>query len=500
MTTSIDGHYDALIVGAGMSGLAAFRTLREQGYTRVLLIEKADEVGGTWRDNTYPGCQCDVPSPLYSYTAEPNPDWSKLYAAQPEIQRYLVDVADRWAVRDHIAFRVTFLGAQWDAQHQHWMIETSAGPVTATVLVSAAGPWNEPVIPDLPGQDEFTGVAFHSARWRHDVDLRGARIAVIGTGASAVQFVPEIVSDAAHVTVFQRTPQWVLPKPNYAQPAVFRGLLRRVPIVARVQREIIYRIMEGVGLGTRHARLMSIAHAVGRWQIRRQIHDPALRRIVTPDFVFGCKRPLFANTWYPALDRPDVTVRPCGVTGFTPTGVVGSDGVEVPADVVIYGTGFAITDMPIAALIRNADGVTLGEQWGGSPSAYLGTTTAGFPNFAILLGPGLGTLASAFTVAESQLALLTSLLQTSAQHQARVFDTRAEVEADYNADRAQALEGTVYQSDCGSYFFDKTGTNSFSWPWSTDAMRARLRTADPAAYHFLTTSPSTDRTPEEIHP
>jgi cation diffusion facilitator CzcD-associated flavoprotein CzcO len=333
--------------------------------------------------------------------------------------------------------------------------------------------------------DDYDGQAFHSARWRHDVTMQGKRIAVIGTGASAVQFVPAIVDDAEHVTVFQRTPQWIMPKPNIGLPGIYRSLLRRVPVVDRLQRGLVYRIMEGITLGTRHASLMSIAHAIGRMHIRRQISDRALRSTVTPDFVFGCKRPLFANTWYPALDRADVTVRPCGVASFTRDGVVGTDGVEVPADVVIFGTGFRITDMPVAHLIRNGDGVSLEEHWQGSPRAYLGTTTHGFPNFAVLLGPGLGTLASAFTVVESQLTLLRSLLRETRARGAVAFDTRTEVEAAYNAERSQALESTVYQSGCESYFFDKTGANSFSWPWSTDRMRSRLGAADPGAYDFL---------------
>ncbi|MET4046793.1 MULTISPECIES: NAD(P)/FAD-dependent oxidoreductase [unclassified Rhodococcus (in: high G+C Gram-positive bacteria)] len=485
MTHTLDGEYDAVIVGAGMSGIAAYRALREEGVQSILIIERAAEFGGTWRENTYPGCECDVPSPIYSYTDAHNADWSKLYANQQEIQRYLVDTAEHWGVRDAVRFGVTFLGAHWDDANGQWKIRTDAGDVTATLAIGAAGPWSTPSVPDLPGAADFGGVTFHSARWRHDVDLSGKRVVVIGTGASAVQFVPEIVDAAEHVTIYQRTPQWVLPKPNYHQPTAFRWLLRRSPAVARIQRAVIYRILELVAFGTRHSRAMKIAHTIGRWQIKRQISDADLREIVTPEYVFGCKRPLFANTWYPTLDRADVTVRPSGVARLTETGVIGTDGIEVPADVIIYGTGFHITDMPLAEQVFDADGLSLSDHWRGSPKVYLGTTTHGFPNFAILLGPGLGTLASAFTVTETQLGLIRSLVRTTRELGAKVFDTRADAEQTYNNDRTDALATTVYNiGGCTSYFIDKTGTNSFSWPWSTDTMRRRLRTADPAAYEF----------------
>lgn len=481
----IEGVYDAVIVGAGMSGIAAYRALREEGLVRVLIIEKADQFGGTWRDNTYPGCQCDVPSPLYSYSDAPNARWSKLYAGQEEIQKYLLDVAERWDVRDATSFGVRFLGADWQSDESMWRVDTDAGVVGARLLIGAAGPWSEPSVPDLPGMGDFGGVTFHSARWRHDVDLTGARVVVIGTGASAIQFVPEIVDAADHVTVFQRTPQWVLPKPNYAQPKAFQWLLAKIPFLSRIQREVVYRILEAVAFGTRHSGAMKIAHVIGRLHIRRQIRDPALRDIVTPNYIFGCKRPLFANTWYPTLDRADVTVRPTGVARFTDTGVVGHDGVEVPADVVVFGTGFHITDMPLAQQVRDGDGVSLDERWRGSPHAYLGTTTHGFPNFCILLGPGLGTLASAFTVTETQLGLVRSLVRATRAHGANTFDTRREVEQAYNADRLDALQTTVYNmGGCTSYFIDKTGTNSFSWPWSTGVMRTRLEEADTDAYEF----------------
>jgi cation diffusion facilitator CzcD-associated flavoprotein CzcO len=467
------------VIGGGLSGIGAAIMLRRAGIRDVAVLERASEVGGTWRDNTYPGCACDVPSALYSFTFAPNPEWGRLYATQPEIRAYARDVAREHGAIDCLHPGADVQEARWDDAAQRWRIATSAGDFSAQALISATGPWSEPVIPRIPGLDTFAGEVFHSSRWNHEHPLDGARVAVVGTGASAVQFVPKIRRQAECVTVFQRTAQWVLPKPDRGITALERSLYRRVPLAQRALREAMYYAFEGAGYCERNPRAMRPFQAVARRHLERQVRDPALRAALTPDHTLGCKRILLSNDWYPALASPDVELVPHAVTEVRPGGVVGADGIERAADTLILGTGFTITDLPIAHRIRGRDGRTLDEAWGGSPTGHLGTVVSGFPNLFIVLGPNVGNgHTSATILIEMQVRFAIDVLRGIERAGAASADVRPDVQAAFNAEVQRRLEGTVWNAGgCRSYYMDRTGRNSTIFPGSTIELRRRMRFA-----------------------
>ncbi|MGV0625313.1 flavin-containing monooxygenase [Mycolicibacter minnesotensis] len=483
-------HHDVVVIGAGISGICAAIKLREAEVTDLVVLEKANAYGGTWRANTYPGCACDVPSRLYSFSFAQRPDWSRIYSGQPEILEYIESVAREHRLDEVTRFGVEVTGARWDAADRHWKIFTSDGELTARFLVAAAGPWSEPKIPDLAGLDEFPGEVFHSARWNHDYDVTGKQLAVIGSGASAVQFVPHLQSKAAKVHLFQRTAHWVLPKPDYAISRMERWALRSSAVFQRGMKSIEYGAMETVGLAFHRPKpLMHVLQALGRIYLRMAVRDRALRAKLTPSYLLGCKRILFSNDYLQSLGKPNVTVHETGVAEIRGTTVVGSDGSMADVDAIILGTGFHILDMPVADIIRGADGRTLTEHWTGSPEAYLGTTVTGFPNAFIVLGPSLGTgHSSAFTIVEAQVGYIVDAIRWSKSTDA-VLDVSSEVQAAYIDEVQSALAGTAYNAaSCNSYYVDDNGRNSFSWPWSTNELIRRVGRFDSAAFTRLPTN------------
>ena len=493
-------HFEVVIIGGGISGIGAAIHLQRLGIDNFVLLEKADSLGGTWRANTYPGCACDVPSGLYSYSFAANPDWTRLFAEQPEIREYIEDTAVRHGVDKHVRFGVEMLSAQWDASQSLWKITTSSGELTARFVIAAAGPWNEPLTPAIPGLETFEGEVFHSSQWNHDYDLTGKRVAVVGTGASAVQFVPRIVSDVSALHLYQRTAQWVLPKPDHYVPRIERSVMRFVPGAHKALRSIEYGIMEALGLGFRNPWILRIVQKLGSAQLRLQVRDPKLRKALTPDYTLGCKRLLMSNSYYPALGRPNVTVHANAVEEIHGNTVIGADGVESEVDAIIFGTGFHILDMPIASKVFDGEGRSLDDHWQGSPRAYFGSAVSGFPNAFILLGPSLGTgHTSAFMILEAQLVYVAQAIGHARRHGWKTIDVRPEVQAAFNSQVQEALGTTVYNAGgCESYFFDVNGRNSFNWPWSSGAMRRRLRAFDPYAYnHTLSDNPASDDTAAE---
>lgn len=477
-------HHAIIVIGAGPSGIGAAIRLAQAGYTDVVVLEKSDRLGGTWRDNTYPGCACDVPSALYSYSFAPNREWSRLFAGQAEIQAYLERVATAHGVPARVRFRTELRAARWLPAARRWRLETSAGCYTCDVLIGASGPWHQPRMPEVPGDASFPGHRFHSARWDHRYDLRGKRVAVIGTGASAIQFVPAIQPDVARLHLFQRTAQWVLPKPDGALPASARWLMRHAPGADRALRAAEYATLEAFGAGFRHPRLLARIQRLGVRHLARTVADPTLRARLTPDYRLGCKRILMSNTYYPAVAQPNVELHATAVARVDGPRVIGADGTVAEVDAIIYGTGFHILDMPIADRVFDGAGRSMAGRWQGSPRAYLGTTVSGFPNFFMLLGPSLGTgHSSAFTILEAQLTYVLGALGHRARSGDAVIDVRPEVQAAYVADVQGALPRTVYAAGgCASYYVDANGINSFNWPWSTPAMERRLATFDPDAY------------------
>jgi len=482
---SVVEHREVVIVGAGISGICAAIKLREAGVDDVLVIEKADRFGGTWRANTYPGCACDVPSRLYSYSFAPHDGWSRVYAEQPEILDYVERMATQHGIDDVTRFGTEMLDAEWDGTQ--WHLATSAGALTARFLVGAAGPWDAPRIPDVPGLADFPGAVFHSAEWDHDYDLTGKRVAVIGTGASAVQFVPEIQPQVAHLALFQRTAHWVLPKADHAVPEFQKRALRRLPWLNRGLKGAEYAMMEFLGRGFHRPKpIMNMVQKVAERYLKSTVRDPELRAKLTPQYTIGCKRILFSNNWFQALQQPNVDVHATGVAEVRGNVVVGADGTEVAVDAIILGTGFHILDMPVADRIRS-QGRTLADSWAGSPEAYLGTVVAGFPNTFIVLGPSLGTgHTSAFQIVEAVTTFVVDAIK-HARANDTVLDVRPDVQAAYVAEVQAALEGTAYnQSTCNSYYRDANGRNSFAWPWSSGALVRRVSHFDPAVFAPVT--------------
>lgn len=466
--------HEVVVVGAGPSGIGAAIRLRRAGVSDLVVLEKADDFGGTWRANTYPGCACDVPSALYSFSFEPNPEWTRAFAGQPEILDYLRGIARRHELEKVTRFGTEMTQARWDGDR--WRVRTNRGELTARFLVAGAGPWNEPLVPAIDGLDGFDGPVFHSSQWDHGVDFSGKRVAVLGSGASAVQFVPEIVPLVSRLHLFQRTAQWVLPKPDYPVPSPVRRTMRRVPALQRWLRSVEYAGMETMGTGFRHPRLMRVLEYAGRAHLRATVPDPALRARLTPTYTLGCKRLLLSNNYYQALARKNVDVHATAVAEVRDNQVVGADGSTADVDVVILGTGFRILDMPIADRVFDGAGRSLADHWSGSPQAFRGTLAAGFPNAFLLLGPNLGTgHTSAFTILEAQLDLLVSAITEARQRGWASLDVRPEVQDRFNAEVQAALPGTVYNSGgCSSYYLDENGKNSFSWPWSTGRMRREV--------------------------
>jgi cation diffusion facilitator CzcD-associated flavoprotein CzcO len=479
----LPSHVRTLVVGAGFAGLGMAATLRrEDPAADVLVIERAPEVGGTWRDNTYPGCACDVPTALYSFSFAPSPAWSHTFARQPEILAYLKKVT---ADEDIPVHRHTeLLGADWDADAQLWRVRTSRGELTASVLVTATGTLSEPKLPDVPGLGSFAGTTFHSARWDHDHDLTGERVGVIGTGASAIQFVPEIADTVDHLTVFQRTAAWVVPRIDRKLPRAERALYRRVPAVQRAVRTLVYTYREAyvVALAKAPVILPGIT-VVARALMRNQVRDGALRAKLTPSYTLGCKRLLLSASWLPTLARPDVDVVTAGIARITPTGVVDADGVEHLLDTIIFGTGFTPTEPPVAHLIT-AGGQSLAQHWAGSPHAHRGTTVAGFPNLFLMYGPNtnLGHSSIVFML-ESQAAYVRDALRTMDSRGLTSVDVRPAAQSSYNAGIENSLSTTVWNAGgCSSWYFDATGRNSAMWPTFTWTFRRLTRRFDVENY------------------
>ena len=467
-----DTPHEVIVVGAGFAGIGAAIRLRQAGCD-FLVLEKAAEIGGVWRDNTYPDCGCDVPSAFYSYSFAPNPRWSRLFAKQAEIKAYTQDTAERFGVMGHIRLGVELITASWDGLAKLWRLKTSAGDFSAQFVIMACGPMHVPVMPRVPGLNTFTGESFHSSRWRHDLDLRGKRVAVIGTGASAIQFVPMIQRQVQQLSVFQRTPPWVLPKMDAPISPRWQQLFEKVPLTQSLFRKLLYLQFELLNLSLKSPRLIKRLEAAGKKNIARGVKDLSLRARLTPDFALGCKRILMSNTWYRALAQPNVRVLP-GVARVEGSELVAEDGQRCAADVIIFATGFEVANPPIAQRIVGASGTLLSERWRGSPAAYLGTMAPDCPNLFLTFGPNLYTFSSSFVMIEAQLKFIMSAITTARQERIATIAVEPVAYQRYNSQTQAALQRTVWNSGCSSYFLDKNGRNSTNWPWTTWTMAYRL--------------------------
>jgi cyclohexanone monooxygenase len=487
-------HVEHLIVGAGFAGLCAAIKLQEDGERDFLVVEKGSEVGGTWRDNTYPGAACDVPSQLYSYSFAPNPEWSMSYSPQPEIQAYLRGVAERSGTLDRFVHDTTFDDATWDDAAGRWRVRIT-GPagsrtLTATTLIVGAGGLSEPRLPEVEGIETFQGRLFHSARWDHSVDLAGKRVAVIGTGASAIQIVPELQQTLratdGHLDVYQRTAPWVIPRNDRRYGALERRALRHLPWLRRLYRTGIYWAHEAyVPAFTIEPRLARPAQQAATANIHRGIADPALREKVTPHFAIGCKRILRSNTYYPALAADNVEVVTDPIAKVTGDAVVTTDGVERPVDVLVVATGFYTTELPVTEHLTGTDGRTLADVWRESGmAAYKGTTVPGFPNLFMIVGPntGQGHTSMVFII-ESQVAYLRDAIRTMRARGWAAVEPRASAFRRWNAGLQRRMSRTVWtRGGCSSWYLDAHGRNTTLWPKSTFTFRRQLARFDADAY------------------
>lgn len=475
-----------LIIGAGFAGLCAAIKLDEDGERDFVVIDRGSDVGGTWRDNTYPGAACDVPSQLYSFSFAPNPDWSMSFSPQPEIHAYLNKVAVGSGTLDRFVFDTTVDEARWDDRAQRWVVDTSAGRFLAQTVISGAGGLSEPRLPDIEGIETFRGELFHSARWNHDVDLTGKRVAVIGTGASAIQIVPEIQRVVDHLDVYQRTAPYVLPRNDRTYPRLERLALRHVPGLQTLYRNAIYWARECYVPGfTLQPKLAAPAKRMALANIARGIKDPELRARVTPTFEIGCKRILISNTWYPALAADNVDLVTDGIAKVTGDAIVTADGVERPVDVLIVATGFYTTELPITEHIVGRGGRTLAETWEeGGMSAYKGTTVADFPNLFFIIGPNTGLGHSSMVLMiEAQMTYIREAIRTMRRNDYAVVEVDAGAQRDYNADVQRRMRRTVWTTGgCASWYLDAHGNNTVLWPRGTVAFRRATAEFDVAAY------------------
>ncbi|HEY1134990.1 MAG TPA: NAD(P)/FAD-dependent oxidoreductase [Nocardioides sp.] len=490
MTSPVPPPLRAVVVGAGFAGLAAALRLRAAGVD-VVVLERADDIGGVWRDNTYPGAACDVPSALYSFSFASNPGWRRFYSEQPDILAYLRDVAERRGIRDLLRTRTTAVAATYDDGDGRWRVTLDSGEVLeADLVVPAVGQLSEPVVPDLPGLGDFAGAAFHSATWRHDVDLAGRRVVVVGTGASAIQFVPRVAEVAASVTVLQRSAPYVVPKPDGAYPAPVRALLMRSALARRLERRAVWHLTEWLnGALTGElagSRLPAALRRLWTWQLRRQVSDPDLRARLQPTDPLGCKRLLFSNDWYAALDQPHVDVVAAGASHVVADGVVDESGVLRPADVIIWGTGFAATDFLRGLEVVGRDGARLADTWTDGARAHLGVTVPGFPGLALMYGPntnlGGSSILGMLEPQADYVAQLAAEIAAARDRGARGVDVRAAVAATYDAEVQRRLAGSVWAGCASWYRTGGDGRITTNWPGTVAEYQRRLAVLAPADF------------------
>lgn len=477
---------EVLIVGAGFGGIAMAHELDRRGIDDYLIVEKADAVGGTWRDNTYPGAACDVPSHLYSLSFAPNPFWSRLFPRQAEIRAQVEATSRPWVARGKFRFGWTLRSLEWLAERSLWRATNAAGEgIEARVVVAAMGGLHVPNWPDIPGRETFAGASCHTARWDPGIDLAGRRVGVIGTGTSAIQVVPELAKTAGRLHVFQRTPVWVLPRPDVAIPRWLQRLFAALPPLRLAVRGAIYLQLEALSLALLKPRTAFWARWLARRQLRTQVPDSALRRALTPDYPIGCKRIALSNDFYPALVQPNVAVETTPIAAIEPAGVRLRDGRLVALDALVYATGFRPMDVLAGVDIAGAGGSRLAERWRERPTTANGVAVPGFPNLFFLLGPNtaLGHNSVLYMI-ESQARHVAGLLADARQAGAACIEARPEAETAFMSAIDAAFPGTAWAGGCRSWYLDDRGHNIALWVGPSLAYRWRLRRARRRDYAF----------------
>ncbi len=462
-------HHDIVIVGSGFSGLGMGVYLKKAGRNDFVILEKAGDIGGTWRDNHYPGAACDVPSHMYSFSFEQNPNWSRFYSGQAEILAYMKNVANKYDLLPHVRVNSELLESRWDEAQGLWHLTTGNGSkYTARVVVSGIGGLSRPALPNVKGLDSFKGTTFHSAQWNHDYDLTGKRVAVIGTGASAIQFVPQIAERVSKLVLIQRTPPWLVPKPDGLIHDSVKQLFKYIPVSQRLFRSSIYWQAEGFALGFINPKLMTVIEKLARWHLSNQVKDPVLRAKLTPNYTIGCKRVLFSNNYYPALARENVEVVAAGAQEIRAHSVIDAEGNEHEVDAIIFATGFDVHD-PLGPLhIYDREGIEVRQRRGGL-SAYLGTTLKGLPNLFMLLGPNtaLGHNSIIFMI-ESQIKYAIQCLDEMDRQKVKVIEVKPAAQDAYNDKIQEELKRMVWsEGGCKSWYLDEDGKNVTIWPGFT---------------------------------
>jgi cation diffusion facilitator CzcD-associated flavoprotein CzcO len=466
------------IIGTGFGGIAAAVRLKQAGVTDLVLFERADDIGGVWRENTYPGAACDVMSHLYSLSFAPKADWSRKFAPQAEIHQYLRDVARDFDVMRHVRFSTEVLAAAFDEAENRWVLTLSTGEEQrADVLIAATGQLSRPSRPAVPGLENFRGTVFHSAQWNHEHDVTGRRVAVIGTGASAIQFVPAVAAATASLTVFQRSAPYVLPKPDGDYSERARSAYARVPGLLRLSRARIYATNELRSLGfNTQPRLLFAHRARFRRYLREAVPDPGLRATLTPTDPMGCKRILMSNDWYRSLQLPQVEVVTEPITGVREHAVVTADGTEHEVDTIVLGTGFAATEFLLPMRVTGRGGRDLHEQWADGAGAHLGTVVPGFPNLFVLYGPNTNLGHNSIIVTlEAQIGWVVQAVRLLRRGAARTLEVRPEVAAGFDAWVQERVGHTVFAGGCRSWYLTASGRNTQNWPASTLTFLRRLR-------------------------
>ena len=471
-----------LIIGGGMSGIGFAATLSRENIDDYLLLERAEALGGTWHHNTYPDCACDIPSALYQFAFRPNPDWSRIFASQDEIRRYLLDIAAEHDVLSHALLGTEMLGAAWDDQRRRWLVETNRGRIESAFLMVATGSLDAANMATIPGTERFAGRIFHSSRWPAGYVGAGERVAVIGTGASSIQITPALVRTADRVVVFQRTPSWVQPKPNLRHGPRLRGLFRRRPWTQRVLRCLEWAFGELLLASVFRPWMATLLVVLPKLNLLLGVRDRELRVALTPTYAMGCKRLLVSSAFYPAMSAPNAELVASAVTEIREHSVVAANGVEREVDSIVFATGFFYGVGPTAGLIHGRDGRSLAEVWGGNPRAYRGTSVSGFPNMALIWGPNTGTVSAAVSV-EAQFGYLRQMLAAMREQHIEVLDVRAECEAAFKESVRRATRGSVHNAGgCVSFYLDERGENLLLWPGPMIDMWRRMKTFDLAAY------------------
>lgn len=477
-----------IIVGTGFAGIGMGIKLKENGYNNFIIIEKANEVGGTWRENTYPGAACDVKSHLYSFSFEPNPHWTREYSPQPEILKYLIDCTDKYNLRGHIKFNWEMKKAAFDDKTSSWKVWNQDGEeLEANFVILGTGPLHIPQIPDIKGMDKFKGPVFHSAQWDHSVDLKGKRVASIGTGASAIQFVPEIVPQVEQLYLFQRTAPWVLPKPDGDINDTLKAIFSDFPFTAQLNRALIYAFNELQVVGfVYNKRIMKMLEKLATAYRNKIVQDSELREKLTPKYTIGCKRILLSNNYYQSITQPNVDVITDGIKEVGENYIVTNDGQKLEVDVIICGTGFYVANSYQFMNVSGRNGVELNKLWKTTPEAYLGSTINQFPNAFVMIGPntGLGHNSMVYMI-ECQLAYILDALDTMVSKGYKTMEVKKSVQDTFNQEIQDKLKDTVWNTGgCHSWYLTEDGKNATVWPDFTFKYKQRTAKINPSDYEF----------------